>query len=111
MKMKKTLLLLLPCLLMTSCGNSKQKKCEDHIKTHLKSPSSYHLVSSSGYEYEGHVAYRIEFEAENSFGTPVTDSVYVHVDVGGQVECSFCEALEGDSIFYYSLGSKFGERL
>ena len=109
--MKKTILLLFPLILLTSCGESNYDKCAGHIKTHLKSPSSYQLISSSGYKYEGHIAYKIRFEADNSFGVSISDYAYVHIDTDRKIECSFCEVLPGNSSFYFFLGSQFGDEL
>jgi hypothetical protein len=78
----------------------------------MKDPSSYVCESATGYKLEdnGFVAFKIYYNGKNSFGAYAgTSSIYVCIRDTGEVQCSHCEVLDGDSQFYYAIGSISGE--
>lgn len=109
-KSKRLSVLLLPLLMLTSCGSSDYNKCVDHVKTHLKSPSSYNCLSAQGYKNEDLVAFRIRYEADNSFGVPIADIVYVVISPD-DVECSICEVLPNYCASIYAISAVGGEEI
>lgn len=112
--MKKTfyLIALLPVLCLTSCGNGAYNSAAGHIKTHLKSPSTYNLISALGYENDEFKAFLITFEAENSFGVPIKTTVYTANDKeNGDFYCSLCEPVSGYCSLRYYVAKDQGKEI
>ena len=113
MKAKGLGIMFLVSALLCGCGGKGQyDKCFNHVKGHLKDPTSVIVNSATGYEYEGHYAFSISYNAKNSFGAYVgSKSVSVHIDTDGSIECSHCEILSGNSSFYLSMGRSYGKQI
>lgn len=110
---RKFLSLALTALVLTGCGGkSKYNDCIDHLKRHMKDPTSLIVNYADGYEHEGYVAFKINYNGKNSFGAYAGSStIYVCIRPEGSIQCSHCEVLSGDSQFYYSIGSISGEQI
>ncbi|WP_156313493.1 hypothetical protein [Erythrobacter sp. SG61-1L] len=59
--------------------------CEDEIKNGLKAPSTYERIKSSSYRFDDdenpHVSVTIEYDAKNSFGTPLRSTAFCEVPI------------------------------
>lgn len=112
MKKKFYLLSLLPLLCLTSCGSSAYNSAANHIKAHLKSPSSYNMLSASGYENDDFKAFLIVFEADNSFGVPIKATVYTaYTKDDGELYCSMCDPIYNYSKLRYYVAKDQGKEI
>ena len=99
-------------LCLSSCGNSAYNSAANHIKTHLKSPSTYNLISASGYENDEFKAFLITFEAENSFGMSVKTTVFTANDKdNGDFYCSICEPVSNYCSLRYYVAKDQGKEI
>lgn len=110
---KKIFTILFCTLFLASCGGKAHyNKCVNHLKSHMKDPSSLIVSSATGYEDDGYISFKIYYDGKNSFGAYTgMDVIYVCIRPTGEVQCSHCEVLAGDSAFYYSIGSISGEQI
>lgn len=112
--MKKIISVLLSFLMLTGCGGTGEyNRCIKHLKGHMKDPSSLVVESATGYkDEEGYVAFKVYYNGKNSFGAYAgTSSIYICIRPSGEVQCSHCEILDGDSQFYYTITQISGEQI
>lgn len=72
---------LIALLLLVECSPDL-KRCDEAIHNKLKAPSTYKRVAQNGMEG---LSYEIDFDAENSFGTPLRDKAHCYL-TGGKVD-------------------------
>ena len=110
--MKKLLATLLAtsALCLTSCGNPREyNQAISHLKSHLKDPGSLVVSGATGYKGE-YAAFKIYYNAKNSFGGYVgTDVIYIVVD-SSSTYCSECDYYEDLAVSGYSILSKSGAK-
>ena len=88
-------------LLLAGCGDNQVSSANEIVKTRLKSPSSFSLVSGktvwSGKTNHGQPAYivRVEYDAQNGFGAAIRDCNMV----------AFWDEGKGNSVSYLTPGA------
>lgn len=106
MKKTSSVLLVLSALCLTSCGNPKEyNTAVDHLKQHLKDPTSVIISDASGYKDEERCAFRIVYNAKNSFGAYTGNDV-VYVVVAESTYCSECSYYGSVATNWYSILAK-----
>lgn len=110
---KKIIGILLVSALLAGCGGKGDyNKSIKHLKSHMKDPTSLIVNYATGYEHEGYKAFEISYNGKNSFGAYGGSSIiYVCIRPDGTTQCSHCEILDGDSQFYYAIGSIAGTQI
>ena len=112
MKKKIIGMLLVSTLLVGCSGTSYYNKSVNHLKRHMKDPTSLIVNYATGYEHDGYKAFKISYNGKNSFGAYGGSSIiYICIRPDGTVQCDHCEILEGDSQFYYAIGSISGKQI
>lgn len=107
---------LLTTFSLTSCGegSSKYDTCLNHLKTHLKDPSSVMIDGATGYKSKQNdgsyvYGYAIRYNAKNSYGAYVgATTAYVVISQTSGTSCSVCNTYA--QAFYY-LCSTSGEKI
>lgn len=107
---KKILGILLASVLLAGCGGKGDyNRCVNHLKSHMKDPTSLIVNYATGYEHEGYTTFKINYNGKNSFGAYAGSStIYVCIRPEGTIQCDHCEILSGDSQFYYTMGTIAG---
>ena len=98
--MKKNFLSLLGCLLLFAC-NTDVKKASEYVQQHVKSPSTYKMISCEKIdtEYKFGQMYEVEFDAQNGFGATIRDKMRVMVASGEAMDTwSYLEKYEPDAL-------------
>ncbi len=107
------MMFILLCLNLVGCGFSKFNKCKNHLKTHMKDPSSMTISSAIGYESgsDSGCAFKIVYNGKNSYGAYAGNKTsYVYLSDDGYISCSECS---GDFISgsMYSVFSSNGKKI
>ena len=107
------ILMLVLLLSLTSCkGQSNYKKCEKHLKSHLKDPNSYVMYSAVGYELDSTYAFKISYDAKNSYGGyNGAETEYVYIDESGEICCRNCDYGSGLAFTAYYVNSVSGKKI